>query len=78
MLRFWRNSMLNLEKSKYLNFIFQLNFTKYGKKFIIQNCLLHKCLQVWTEKFYHKIYILLFNLKKYYWKYKIQFFNNNM
>ena len=38
--------ILNLEKSQYLNFIFQLNFTKYGKKFMTQNCLLHKCLQV--------------------------------
>ena len=29
--------MLKLEKSQYLNFIFQLNFTKYEKKVMIQN-----------------------------------------
>ena len=38
--------MLKLLKSPYLNSIFQLNFTKYEKKVMIQNCLLHKDLQV--------------------------------
>ena len=35
-------SMSKLEKSQYLNFIFQLNFMKYDKKVMIQNFLLHK------------------------------------
>ena len=38
--------MLKLEKSQYPNSIFQLNFTKYEKKVMIQNGLLHKDLQV--------------------------------
>ena len=50
-------------KKSYLNSIFQLNFTKYEKKVIIQNCLLRKDLQVWTAKFFHKMYIFLFNTK---------------
>ena len=62
----------------YLNSIFQLNFTKYEKKVMTQNCLLNKDLQVRIAIFYHKMYIFLSNLKKYYWKSKIQFFNNNM
>ena len=44
--------MLKLEKSQCLNSIFQLNYTKYEKKVIIQNCLLDYIivyiLQVWT------------------------------
>ena len=40
--------MLKLEKSQYLNYIFQLNYTKYEKKDMIQNCLLHKGLQIDT------------------------------
>ena len=43
-----------------------------------KNSLLHKDLQVWFAKFFHKMYIFLFNSKKYYWKSKIQFFNNSM
>ena len=70
--------MLKLEESQYLNFIFQLNFTKYENKVMIQNCLLHTDLQVWTATFFHKMYIFLHNLKKYYWKSKVQFFNNNI
>ena len=65
--------MLIIEKSYYLNSIFQLNYTKYEKKVMIQNCLLHKDLQVWIATFFHKMYTYLFNLKKYYWKSKIQF-----
>ena len=38
--------MLKLEKSQYLNSSFQLRYTKYEKKVAIQNCLLHKDLQV--------------------------------
>ena len=50
-------SMLKLKKIQYLNSIFQLNYTKYLKKnVIIQNCLLHKDLQVWTATFFHKMY----------------------
>ena len=45
---------------------------------MIQNCLLHKDLKVWTATFFHKMFVFLFNLKKYYWKSKIQFFSNNM
>ena len=37
--------MLKLDKSKYLNSIFQLNYTKY-EKVMIQNCLLQKDLQI--------------------------------
>ena len=70
--------MLKLEKSQYLNSIFQLNITKYEKKVMIQNCLLYKDLQVWIATFFHKMFFFLFDLKKYSWKSKIQFFNNNM
>ena len=49
--------MLKHEKSQYLNSILQINLTKYEKKVMIQNCLLHTDLQVWTVKFLHKIYI---------------------
>ena len=38
--------MLKLDKSQYLNFIFQFNYTKYEKKVMIQNCLLQEDLQV--------------------------------
>ena len=38
--------MLKLEQSQYLNSIFQLNYTKYEKKVMIQNCLQHKDLQI--------------------------------
>ena len=38
--------MLKLEKSKYLNSIFQLNYMKYEKKVMIQNCLIQKDLQI--------------------------------
>ena len=41
-----REIQTELKKSQYLNSIFQLNFTKYKKKVMIQNCLLHKDLQV--------------------------------
>ena len=58
--------MLNLEKSQYLNSIFQLIFTKYKKKVMIQNCLLYKDLQVLIATFFHKVYTCIFNLKKYY------------
>ena len=37
--------MLKLEKSQYLNPIFQLNYTKQEKKVMIHNFLLHKDLQ---------------------------------
>ena len=56
--------------------LFYLNYTRYDRKVMIQNCLLHKDLQIWIAKFFHKMYIFLFNLK--YWKSKIQFFNHNM
>ena len=46
-------------------------YTKYINKVMIQNCLLHKDLQVWIATFLHKMYIFLFNFKKYYWKSKI-------
>ena len=45
---------------------------------MIQNYLLNKDLQVWTATFFHRMYIFFFNLKKYYWKSKIHFFNNDM
>ena len=38
--------MLKLEKGLCLNSIFQLHYMKYEKKVRIQNCLLHKDLQV--------------------------------
>ena len=38
--------MLKLEKSQYLNSIFQLNYTRYEKKVMIQNFLIHKDLQI--------------------------------
>ena len=38
--------MLKFEKSQYLNSIFELNYTKYDKKVMTQNFLLHKDLQV--------------------------------
>ena len=38
--------MLKLEKSQYLNSIFQLNYAKFEKKVMTQNCSLHKYLQV--------------------------------
>ena len=55
--------MLYLEKSQYLNSIFQLNYTKYAKNVMVQNCLLHKDLKVWKWKFFYKMYIFLFILK---------------
>ena len=55
--------MLKLEKSQYLNSIFQLNFTKYEKNVIKQNCLLHKDLQVWNATFFIR-YIFFFLIKK--------------
>ena len=38
--------MLKLEKNQYINSIFQLNYTRYKKKVILQNCLLHKDVQI--------------------------------
>ena len=70
--------MLKLVKIHYLNSIFQLKFTKYEKNVKKQNFLLHKDLQVWIRTLFHEMYIFLFNLKKYYWTSKIQFFNNNV
>ena len=57
--------MFKLEKSQYLDSVFQINYTKYEKKVMIQNCSLHRDLQVRTATFFHKVYIFLFNLKKY-------------
>ena len=34
--------MLKLERSQYLNHIFQLNYRRDEKKCMIQNCVLHK------------------------------------
>ena len=45
---------------------------------MIRNCLLQKDLQIWIATFFHKVYIFLFDSKNYYYKYKIQFFNQNM
>ena len=39
--------MLKLEKSQYLNSIFHLNYSRKEKNVMIQNCLLHKDLQIW-------------------------------
>ena len=55
--------MLKLEKSQYQNSIFQLNYTKYEEEVMIQNCLLHKDLQVRIATFFHEMYIFHFNLK---------------
>ena len=55
--------MLKLEKeSKYLNSISQLNYMRYEKKVMIQNCLLHKDLQIWIATFFNNMYFVL-NLK---------------
>ena len=53
--------MLKLEKSQNLNSIFQLNYTKNEKQVMIQNCLLHKDLQIRVKTFFHKMYNFLFN-----------------
>ena len=53
--------MLKLQKSQYLNSIFKLNYTKYEKRYDTK----YKNLQVWTVTFIYKMYIFLFNLKKY-------------
>ena len=54
--------MLKLEKSQYLNSIFQLNYTKYEKKLYDTKLLTtYKYLQVWIATFFHEMYILLFN-----------------
>ena len=71
---FFCYSLLKLEKSQYQNSIFQLNCRIYEKKVITQNYFLHKDLQIWIATFFHKMYIFLFNLKKYYWKSKLQLF----
>ena len=70
--------MLKLEKSQCLNFIFQLNYTRYEKKVMIHNCLLHKHLQIKIATFFHEMYIYFFNLKysKSKIKYKVSFFQN--
>ena len=47
------------------------------KNFMIQNCLLQEALQR-IVTFFYKVYIFLFDLKKYYWKSKLQFFKQNM
>ena len=48
------------------------------KKVMNKNYLLHKYLQLWFATFFHRMYIFLFNLKAYYRKSRIQFFNNNV
>ena len=37
----------------------------YEKDVMIQNCLLYKDQQVWIATLLHRMYIFLFNLKKY-------------
>ena len=70
--------MIKLEKKLISEFHFPFKLYEIRKNVMIQNSLLHKDLQVWIAIFFHKMYISLFNLKKYYWKSKIKFFNNNM
>ena len=60
--------MLKNEKSQYLNSIFQLNYTRYEKNVMIQNCLLHKDQQVSPAKFFPKIYIKLQKINLYVFK----------
>ena len=71
--------MIKLGKSKLFKFHFPpVKLYEIRKKVTIKNYLLYKDLQVWTAKFFHKVYIFLIKSKKYYWKSKIKFFNNNM
>ena len=58
-------------------FHFRVKSYEIQKNIIIANFLLQKDLQIWIAKFFYKMYIFLFNLKKYYCKSKIRFFNNN-
>ena len=53
--------MLKLEKSQYVNSIYQLNYTKYEKRVMLQNCWLHKNLQVWTAKYYDFYFFTVFS-----------------
>ena len=60
-------------KKSIWKFYFPVKLYETWKKVIIQNYFLHKDLQIWIATFFHTMYIFLFNLKKYYWKSKIQF-----
>ena len=53
-------------KKSISKFHFSVKLYEIRKKVIIQNYLLHEDIQVWISTFFHKIYIFLFNLKKYY------------
>ena len=58
--------MLKHEKSKYLNSISHLNYTKYEKNVVIQNCLLQKkSKNLNCHVFLHDVQFF-FLLKKYY------------
>ena len=69
--------MLKLEKFQYENSIFQLNYRKYEKKVIIQNCLLQKDLQFESQHFFIRCIFIFLN-KKNTIKNQVQFFNQNM
>ena len=60
-------------KKSISKFHFPVKLYEIWKKVIIQNYFLYEDLQIWIATFFHKMYIFLFNLKKYYSKSKLQF-----
>ena len=55
--------MLKLQKSQYQNSIFQVNYTRYEKDVVIQNCLLQKDLQISIAIFFIRFIFFVLILK---------------